>query len=300
MSYRCGYVAIVGRPNVGKSTLLNKMVGEKISITSHKPQTTRHVIRGIATGDEAQIIFVDTPGLHKGARRALNKQMNRAALGTLEEVDAVILVVGALQWTAEDERVAEEVKRSAKPVVIAVNKIDAVSDKTQLLPYLAQLEAQTGWTSLVPISARTGDNCAALRATVVQLLPEGPPHFGDDEVTDRSVRFMAAEMVREKLMRRMGQELPYSVAVMIENFVENETTCEVHAVIWVERDSHKGMVIGQQGAVLKQVGTEARRDLEQLLGKKVMLHTWVKVREGWADDMQSLQTLGIADGKQSS
>lgn len=300
MSFRCGYVALVGRPNVGKSTLLNKLVGEKISITSQKPQTTRHIIRGIDTDEQVQIIYVDTPGVHQGARRALNQQMNRAALATLEEVDVIVMIVSALQWTAEDERVATKIKQSGKPVVVVINKVDTVADKAQLLPYLAQLQTQTGWDNFVPLSARTGDNCAALRAEVVKHLPEGPAQFPLDEVTDRSVRFLAAESVREKLMRRLGQELPYSVAVMIENFVEAETTCEIHAVIWVERDSHKGIVIGQHGSVLKEVGIEARRDIERLTGKHVMLHLWVKVREDWADDARSLQTLGIGDGKKTS
>lgn len=297
MSFRCGYVALVGRPNVGKSTLLNKLVGEKISITSQKPQTTRHIIRGIDSDDQAQIIFVDTPGVHHGARRALNQQMNRAALATLDEVDVIVMIVSALQWTAEDERVAAKIKPCGKPVVVVINKIDTVADKAQLLPYLAQLQAQTGWDNFVPLSARTGDQCATLRAEVVKHLPEGPAQFPTDEVTDRSVRFLAAESVREKLMRRLEQELPYSVAVVIENFVEAETTCEIHAVIWVERDSHKGIVIGQHGSVLKEVGIEARRDIERLTGKHVMLHLWVKVREDWADDARSLQTLGIGEGK---
>lgn len=300
MSFRCGYVALVGRPNVGKSTLLNKLVGEKISITSQKPQTTRHIIRGIDTDEQVQIIYVDTPGVHQGARRALNQQMNRAALATLEEVDVIVMIVSALQWTGEDERVATKIKQSGKPVVVVINKVDTVADKAQLLPYLAQLQTQTGWDNFVPLSARTGDNCAALRVEVVKHLPEGPAQFPLDEVTDRSVRFLAAESVREKLMRRLGQELPYSVAVMIENFVEAETTCEIHAVIWVERDSHKGIVIGQHGSVLKEVGIEARRDIERLTGKHVMLHLWVKVREDWADDARSLQTLGIGDGKKTS
>lgn len=300
MSFRCGYVALVGRPNVGKSTLLNKLVGEKISITSQKPQTTRHIIRGIDTDEQVQIIYVDTPGVHQGARRALNQQMNRAALATLEEVDVIVMIVSALQWTGEDERVATKIKQSGKPVVVVINKVDTVADKAQLLPYLAQLQTQTGWDNFVPLSARTGDNCTALRAEVVKHLPEGPAQFPLDEVTDRNVRFLAAESVREKLMRRLGQELPYSVAVMIENFVEAETTCEIHAVIWVERDSHKGIVIGQHGSVLKEVGIEARRDIERLTGKHVMLHLWVKVREDWADDARSLQTLGIGDGKKTS
>ena len=294
-AYHCGFVALVGRPNVGKSTLLNRILGQKISITSRRPQTTRHRVLGIRTSPSAQTIYVDTPGLHRGARRAINRYLNRAARDALRDVDAAVLVVDALRWTEEDDLVLESLRQAAIPVILAVNKIDRLADKSRLLPQLETLSGKYRFEQIVPLSALRGDNVDALERAVELLLPESEPYFPQDQVTDRSERFMAAELVREKLFRHLGQELPYGLTVEIERFKEEQGLTHINALIWVEQSSHKPMVIGRRGALLKQVGTEARRDMEAAFGRKVFLQLWVKVKEGWADDERALHSLGYRD-----
>jgi GTP-binding protein Era len=295
--YRCGYVALVGRPNVGKSTLLNRLLGQKISITSPKPQTTRHQILGIKTLAHAQIIYVDTPGLHRQARKALNRALNRAASSALFDVDAAVFLVDASRWTEEDAQVLDKLRQSAVPVFLAVNKIDKLPNKSELLPVLQSLTETFEYAGVVPISARTGENLDRLEALLLKHLPESPPLFPEDQVTDRSERFLAAELIREKLFLRLGRELPYGLTVEIESFVETEQMLRIHGLIWVERASQKKIVVGQHGRMLKAVGSEARVDMEKLLGKKIYLQLWVKVKEGWADDERALRTLGYDSGR---
>ncbi len=293
--HRCGFVAIVGRPNVGKSTLLNRLLGQKISITSKRPQTTRHRILGIKTGKRAQLLYVDTPGLHATAGRAINRFMNRAADSAIHEVDVIVLVVEALRWSAADEHVLARCENVEAPVVLAVNKVDTIGDKARLLPYLAEVSRRGKFAEVIPISARKGDNLAVLEERLIGLLPEEEPAFPEEQITDRSERFMAAEIVREKLMRRLGKEVPYRLTVEVEQFEERENMVLVDAVIWVERAGQKAIVIGKGGGVLKAVGESARRDLEELLGRQVFLQTWVKVKEGWSDDERALRRMGYQD-----
>lgn len=292
---RSGYVAIVGRPNVGKSTLLNRLIGQKISITSSRPQTTRHRILGINTRPDAQLVYIDTPGLHLGSRRAMNRIMNRTAAGTLEEADLAVFVVEAPQWTEEDEHVLGLLRAAGIPVVLVINKIDRLADKTRLLPYIASVRERHEFVDVVPLSALKGTQVAEFEDVVVQLLPEGPALFPEDQITDRSERFLAAELVREQLMRRLGQEVPYGIAVEIENYAEENGLVRIAALIWVERDSHKAIVIGKGGHVLKTVGQEARLAMERQLDTRVYLQLWVKVKENWSDDERALRGLGYTD-----
>jgi len=295
--HRCGYVAIVGRPNVGKSTLLNHILGQKISITSSKPQTTRHRILGIKTTDRVQVIYVPTPGIHQKARRAMNRYMNRVATASLHDVDLVIFMVEALRWTTEDEAVLEKLQQANAPVILLVNKVDTVTGKEQLLPFLQELTQKKEFAEIIPISATKQTSMARVEQAVEHLLPGQPAVFPADQLTDRSERFLAAEIVREKLMRRLGQELPYSLTVEIEKFssTDDSDLIEIGAVIWVERSSHKGIVIGKGGKQLKKVGEQARKDMELLFGNKVFLQLWVKVKEGWSDDSRALRSLGYSD-----
>ena len=288
-------VAIVGRPNVGKSTLLNRLLGQKISITSKRPQTTRHRILGIKTTRGAQILYVDTPGLHSAAQRAINRFMNRAADSAIHEVDVIVLVVEALRWTPADEHVLERCKRVDAPVVLAVNKVDAIAENAKLLPYLDEISQAAEFAQVIPISARKGDNLAELEEQLVRYLPRGEAVFPEEQVTDRTERFMAAEIVREKLMRRLGKEVPYRLTVEVQRFEDREGVALIDAVIWVERPGQKAIVIGKGGSVLKLVGESARRDLEELLGRKVFLQTWVKVKAGWSDDERALRRMGYRD-----
>ncbi len=291
-SYRCGLVAIVGRPNVGKSTLLNHLLGQKLSITSRKPQTTRHQILGIKTTARAQFVFVDTPGLHRQGKRALNRYLNRAASSVLPSVDVVLFVVEALRWTEEDDLVLEQVKRAGLPTILVVNKVDRLEDKPALLPFLAEVGGKHDFAAVVPVSALRHDNLADLEDELYRLLPVAEPMFPEDQITDRSVRFLAAEIVREKLMRSLGQELPYDLTVEIERFEEEGRLVRIGALIWVDRPGQKAIVIGRNGERLKQIGTQARKDIEAMLGRKVFLELWVKVKEGWSDDERALQSLG--------
>jgi len=293
--YRCGYVALVGRPNVGKSTILNRLVGQKISITSRRPQTTRHRILGIKTDDQAQIVFVDTPGLHSQQPRAMNRYMNRAAADSLRDVDVVVFVVEGTRWQKDDDWILEKLEHVSCPVILAINKIDRVSDKAELLPHLEVLAAKRHFTELIPVCAKSGDHLDRLEAAVRKLLPVSPPFYSEDQVTDRSERFLAAELVREKLFRKLGEEIPYGLTVEIERFKTEKRTLHIHALIWVEKNSHKPIVIGNKGERLKEVGREAREDMQKAFGHKVFLQLWVKVKEGWADDERALQSLGYGE-----
>jgi len=289
--HRAGYVAIVGRPNVGKSTLLNRLVGQKVSIVSRKPQTTRLPISGIVTRGDAQLVFVDTPGYQTEHRSTLNKAMNRSVVAALQEVDAVIWVVEALQFDRRDRSVGELVPQ-AVPVVLAVNKIDRIRDRKLLLPFLETLSRLREFAALVPVSAARGAQIEELLAVVGRLLPEGPVLFDADEITTVSERVLAAELLREKLFNLLGDELPYSTAVEIEHFGLEGGLRRISAVILVEKEGHKGIVIGQGGGHLKTIATRARVDMERLFGGKVFLETRVKVRKGWADDAALLNRLG--------
>jgi len=294
--FRSGYVAIVGRPNVGKSTLMNRLLGQKISITSSRPQTTRHRIIGIHTAADHQAVYVDTPGLHREAKKAMNRYLNRAAGSSLIGVQLVLMVIEAGRWSEEDEDVLTRVQQSGAPAVLVINKVDRLPDKAALLPLMQQLATRGEFVEMVPLSALQNDNLAALEQCVAQRLPVGEPLYPEDQVTDRSVRFLAAELVREKLMRRLGKELPYAVTVEIEQFREDQHgTIHIAALIWVERDSQKRIVIGSGGQQLKQVGIDAREALQQLLDQRVYLQLWVKVKAGWSDSERLLNTLGYRD-----
>lgn len=292
----CGFVAIVGRPNVGKSTLLNKILGQKISITSRKPQTTRHRIVGIDTEGAWQTVYVDTPGLHQEEKRAINRLMNRAAESSLGDVEMVFFVVDCERWTPDDEMVLEKVKRAGLPTVLVVNKIDRLEDRKMVLPLLQELAGRMNFKDVIPVSAKQNINVDTLKQIARESLPKGEFCFPEDYVTDRSSRFMASEIIREKLMRFMGEELPYSTTVEIERYlIQDNGTVHINALILVERDGQKKMVIGAKGEKLKTIGTEARRDLERLLESKVFLELWVKVKSGWADDERALRSLGYSD-----
>jgi GTP-binding protein Era len=294
-NFRSGFAAIIGRPNVGKSSLLNRIVGQKVTITSPRPQTTRHKILGIKTSSEGQVVYVDTPGLHRGGKSAINRYMNRTAKSALADVDAVIWVIEALRWTAEDQDILAGLVKIDAPVILAVNKVDKVEDKSALLPFLESVAVLREFAAVVPVSARSGDNVERLETAVLALLPEGVALFPEDQVTDRSERFLAAELVREKLMRRLGEELPYAVTVQIEQFSEQNGVLHIHAVIWVEKESQKAIVIGKGGAVLKEIGRRARVGMEHAFGAKVFLKTWVRVKESWSEDERALRQLGYDD-----
>ena len=292
---RCGYVAIVGRPNVGKSTLMNRILGQKLSITSRKPQTTRHQILGIKTEGDEQVIYVDTPGLHKDGGKAINRYMNRAASSALRDVDIVIFIVDRNRWTDEDQAVLEKLKYSKLPVILAVNKVDRMEDKQELLPQLQQLAGLMDFAEVVPLSAKLGHNVDLLEQQVISRLPDGIHFFPEEQITDRSSRFLAAELVREKIMRQLGDELPYQITVEIEEFSHEKGVLHIGALILVERDGQKRILIGNKGDRIKLIGQEARIDMERLFDSKVMLKLWVKVKSGWSDDERALRTLGYDD-----
>ncbi len=291
--FRCGFAALVGRPNVGKSTLLNALIGQKLSIVTPRPQTTRHRIIGIAQLPEAQIAFVDTPGLHHHGRRALNKSMNRTAAAALEEADLVVLVVEALAWTAEDDLALARLARSGRPALVAVNKVDRVRPRERLLPYLGELARRHEFLALVPVSALKSQNVEELRRLIAAHLPASPPLFPRDQVTDRGIEFRIAEMIREKLTLELNQELPYGIAVEVERLAEEEGRLVVDAAVWVDREGQKPIVIGARGERLKRVGRSARMTLNELLGRRLHLNLWVKVRENWADNARALRELGL-------
>lgn len=293
----CGFIAIVGRPNVGKSTLLNHILGQKISITSRKPQTTRHRIMGVETEGDYQAIYVDTPGLHIEEKRAINRLMNRAANSSLSDVNLVLFLVDGTHWTNDDEMVLNKLAKANFPVVLCVNKVDNVKDRNDVMLHMQSLSEKMNFVDVVPISAKQGKNTDVIRQHVREHLPQAEHHFPEEYVTDRSQRFMASEIVREKLMRFTGDELPYSVTVEIERFDYNPDTDGFHinALILVERSGQKKMVIGKGGDKIKTIGREARLDMEELFGRKVYLETWVKVKSGWADDERALRSLGYMD-----
>jgi GTPase len=289
----CGYVALVGRPNVGKSTLMNHLLGQKISITSRKPQTTRHRILGINTTDEGQAIYMDTPGMHNNEKKALNRYLNRTAESTLAGVDVVVWLIDALAWQEYDDVIFAKLKQAGLPAILAVNKVDKVKDKETMLAFFAEAQARYPFEHIVPISALKNTNLQMLDSLVMKLLPERELIYPADQITDRPERFLCAEIVREKLTRRLGDELPYALTVEIERYEEHPTLSKIYAIIWVERNSQKSIVIGSQGEMLKNVGTDARHDIERLIGQKVYLQLWVKVKHGWSDNERALQSLGF-------
>lgn len=291
-NYRCGFAAIVGRPNVGKSTLVNALLGRKISIVSPKPQTTRHRILGILTRPDAQIVFVDTPGLHASGQRAMNRRMNRAALASLQDADVNMFLIEALRWTDEDQRVLDELAKQGRPIVLIVNKVDKVFPKERLLPFMEELSRRAHFADVVPLSALKGSNVNGLPALIAKHLPQSPPHFPADQVTDRSNEFLAAEIVREKLTLRLRQELPYGLTVAIEQWQEEDGRLFINAVIWVERSGQKAIVIGHGGEQLKEVGRSARIEMTELFKLPVHLELWVKVKENWSDNEIALRQLG--------
>lgn len=292
---RCGFVAIVGRPNVGKSTLLNHILGQKLSITSRKPQTTRHQVLGIKTVGLSQAIYVDTPGMHEEEPRAINRYMNKAATSALKGVDVVVFVVDQLTWTTGDDLVLEKLSSLTCPVILAVNKVDRIERREALLPHLDMLSKKREFAEIIPLSALKEMNLEPLEETVGRFLPESVHFYPDDQITDRSERFMASEMVREKITRQLGAELPYSVAVEIEEFRQEEKTLHISALILVEREGQKKIIIGDKGERLRRIGQEARVDMERLFDGKVMLRLWVKVKRGWADSDRALKSLGMND-----
>lgn len=293
--YHCGFVAVVGRPNVGKSTLVNRIVGRKLSITSSRPQTTRHRILGVVTSGTSQIVLVDTPGMHCGRRRAINRYMNRVATKALVGVDLVAMVVEATGWTPDDDPVMERVVEEATPTVLVVNKIDRVKCRESILPMLGDAARRHDFAAIVPVCARTGENLNRLESVVESRLPIGPPVFPQEQFTDRSERFLVTEIVREKLIRRLGQELPHRLTVEVERLVEQKGRTEINALVWVERRQHKAIVIGRNGRRLKDAGTAARLEISRMLGRPVHLEIWVKVRAGWSDDELALPGLGFAE-----
>ena len=290
-NFRAGYLAIVGCPNVGKSTLMNRLVGAKVSITSKKAQTTRHRIHGILTTDDCQYVFVDTPGVQTQHRTALNRAMNRTVTGALADVDLVLFVIEANRWREEDRAVLARLPADT-PVVLVINKADRLADKNVLLPFIAKVSGEHAFNEIVPISAERGDNLDALLRAAARYLPESPPIFDPDDLTDRSERFLAAELLREKLFRNLGEELPYGIAVEIEKYEEADGVRRIHAAVIVDKEAHKSIVIGKGGERLKRVASDARKDMERLFGGKVWLETWVKVKSGWADDERALKSLG--------
>ena len=291
----CGYVALVGRPNVGKSTLMNHLLGQKISITSRKPQTTRHRILGISTNAHGQAIYMDTPGMHASEKRALNRHLNRTADSTLLGVEVVVWLIDSLAFQEYDEEIFKKLERAGLPVILAVNKVDRVKDKDEMLAFFELAQKRYPFEHIVPISALKRTNLEELETAIMALLPIRDNIYPEDQITDRSERFLAAEIVREKLTRRLGDELPYSLTVEIERYEDLPGISKIYAIIWVERDSQKNIVIGKEGEMLKKVGTDARFDIEKLIDKKVYLQLWVKVKSGWSDSERALQSLGFGD-----
>ncbi|HBH36524.1 MAG TPA: GTPase Era [Gammaproteobacteria bacterium] len=291
---RCGYAAIVGRPNVGKSTLLNQMIGQKIAITSHKPQTTRHAILGIRTLKQGQIVFVDTPGIHRRGAKGLNRVLNQTAERMLHDVDVILFVVQADVWTEEDEAVLTSIRRSGKPAILVVNKIDLLERKESLLAYLSGFNA-ADFVEMIPVSAIKHDNVDIVEKMVLAHLPQSSNFFPEDQITDKSERFMAAELLREQLTRRYAKEIPYALTVEIERFESTGERYRIGAVIWVEREGQKRIIIGKKGAALKESARIARESMESCFGRKVWLDVWVKVKKSWSSDEAALSSLGYLD-----
>ena len=295
LAQRCGYVAIVGRPNVGKSTLLNRILNMKLSITSRKPQTTRHQILGVKTVANIQTIYVDTPGIHQRRGTAINKYMNRAATSVLNDVDVILFVVQVKSWTEEDQAIIEKLKTVDCPVLLVVNKMDKLPSKDELLPLMSKLSSYYNFAEVIPVSAVNGMNVDVLEQKVTALLPENTHIYPDDQVTDRSMRFLSSEIIREKLIRELGQELPYTSTVDIDKYVEDPDMVRIHATIYVESAGQKAIIIGKKGARLKSIGTAARQDISKMIDSKVYINLWVKVREGWSNDERSLRGLGYSE-----
>jgi GTPase len=289
----CGHVALIGRPNVGKSTLMNHLLKQKISITSRKPQTTRHRILGISTSEKGQVIYLDTPGMHHGEQRALNRYLNRTADTTLLGVDVIVWLIDGLVWQEYDDIILKKLEQAGLPVILAVNKVDKIKDKEDILAFFDQAQKRFPFHSLLPISALKGTNLEELESLLLTLLPESELIYPEDQVTDRSERFLCAEIVREKLTRRLGDELPYSLTVQVELYEELPHVTKIYIVIWLERASQKNIVIGTEGEMLKKIGTDARMDIQKLIGQKVFLKLWVKVKKGWSDNERALLSLGF-------
>lgn len=305
--FKSGFVAIVGRPNVGKSTLMNHILGQKLSITSRKPQTTRHKIVGIDSREKSQAVFVDTPGMHKKEVRAINKMMNRAASSALRDVNLVLFVLDADKWTQNDELVLEKLKNADMPVILVINKIDTLENKNHALPLIQERSKLMNFAEVIPVSALRGANLDHLRNIIENYLPFQPPLYSLEQLTDRSERFLASEVIREKIMRQLGEELPYDLTVQIESFKTEEATVNektgrpkpactyIDATIFVDRQGQKAIVIGEKGAKLKKIGIDARADMEKMFEQKIMLTLWVKVKGGWSDDERALKSLGYSD-----
>lgn len=291
--FQCGYVALIGKPNTGKSTLMNALVGEKLSITAHRPQTTRHQILGILTTDHYQCIFVDTPGIHQNEKKAINRYMNRAATSMLSDVDLVCVLLEARNINSDDQQILQRVA-SCDNVLVVLNKIDQVQ-KPELLPLIQQVSDWAPGAEIIPISALQKENLTSLMDQIQKRLPQGIPHFPADQLTDKPMRFIVAEIIREKLFRILTQELPYALTVNVEHYKTEPDLVRISASIWVERKSQKGIVIGKQGRMLKKIGAEARQDIERLVDNKVYLQLWVKVREDWSDDERSLAAFGYSN-----
>ena len=292
---RCGFIAIVGRPNVGKSTLLNHLLRQKVSITSRKPQTTRHRILGINSDAEHQCIYVDTPGLHSNQQKALNNVMNNTVVSVINDVDLILFLIEKTNFNEGDQRVLELLSKTHTPVLLLINKIDLVKDKESLLPHIDALSKQQEFNEIVPVSALRGHNLRKIEELVKSYLPRREFLFPEDQVTDRSSRFLAAELIREKVIRQLGDELPYEVTVEIENFQQQESILHIHGLILVDKPGQKKILIGKDGERLKRIGSSAREDMETAFETKVMLNLWVKVKSGWADDERALQSLGYMD-----
>jgi len=293
VSTRCGYIALIGRPNVGKSTLLNALVGQKISITSRKPQTTRHQIAGVRTEGPVQLVFMDTPGLHESEKkRVLNRYMNRLADSVIDGADVVLFLVDACHWRVEDDMILKKISAGGIPVILILNKLDNLPDKKDVLPVMATLSEKYDFAHIVPLSARRHENLETLEKILIEMMPEGPHLFPEDQVTDRNDRFRMAEIIREKIILGTGKELPYATTVVVESVTPRGKNLDVSAVIWVEREGQKPIVIGKDGERLKSIGTLARKDIEKMLGKKIFLRLWVKVQDGWTDDERALGSLG--------
>jgi len=294
MDNRSGYAALVGRPNVGKSSLINRFLGQKLNIVSHKAQTTRHSIWGINTLDEGQIVYIDTPGIHDRGGKAMNRYLNRTARSALLDVDVVVFIVHALKWTDEDEKVLTALEKTTCKVIAAINKVDLVSPPSRLLPYIEELSERYNFHAVIPVSAQTGESTDILEKEILQCLPTGENIFPEDQLTTRSSRFFASELVREQIIRLYHEELPYAVTVEIEKFEETPTLLSIGAVIWVERNSQKGIIVGKKGLALKEAGTAARISMEAFYETKVYLKLWVKVKSSWANDEESLNQLGYS------
>lgn len=290
---RCGFVAIIGRPNVGKSTLLNAIIGAKISITARKPQTTRHRVLGIQTRGDIQAVFIDTPGLHTKAKKALNRTLNRAAMSAMLDVDVVLFMIEAKRWADDDQWILDKLSSVKQPVILLINKIDRVKNKRELMPFLQKMADKYPFVEIVPLSATQGDNVDQLNASVAKYLPESVHLFPCDQVTDRGERFLVTEIIREKLIRHLGEEVPHSIAITLDKYIIEDNVRHISVVVWVEREGQKKIVIGKNGAVLKKIGTLARKELEDYFEQKVFLQCWVKVKKQWSDDVRALRYFGV-------